>query len=93
MTIFEEPEEYTIASHFLSALIDDDYSSFTYHAESEREEARAIKQFDRWVQDAQAGRSGHWSYPNEEEYYNFKRCDITGLLSDCVTVTFHPIKA
>jgi hypothetical protein len=93
MTIFEEPEEHTIAKDYLCALLYGDYSSFTYYAENEREEARAIKRFDRWVKNTQAGRDGHWSYPDEEEFDNFKRCEISGLMADCTTVTFHPIKA
>jgi hypothetical protein len=92
MTIFEEPEEHTLAKEYLSALINGDYSSFTYHYESEKEETRAIKRFDNWVRDEQADRLGHWTYPDEEEYDNFTRCEITGLQADCVTVTFHPIK-
>jgi hypothetical protein len=94
MTVFEEPEEHTIAKEYLCTLLYGDYSSFTYHFESEKAEARAIKQFDRWVKDAQAGRDGHWTFPDdEEEYDNFERCEICNLMADCVTATFHPIKA
>jgi hypothetical protein len=92
-TIFDEPEEHVIAKDYLSALINGDYSSFAYHYESEHEEARAIKRFDNWVRNEQADRLGHWSYPDEEEHDNYARCEICGLMADCVTVTFHPKKS
>lgn len=93
MTIFDAPEEHTISKDYLSALINGDYSSFTYHYEDEKEEERAVKQFDRWVRNEQADRCGHWTYPDEEEHNNFQCCEITGLMADCVPVTFHPIKS
>lgn len=93
MTIFDEPEEHTIAKDYLSALINGDYSSFTFHSENEKDEARDIKRFDHWVDDAQSDREGHWSHPDEEEYDNFTRCEISGLIADCCTVTFHPVKS
>jgi hypothetical protein len=83
MTIFDEPEEHTIASHFLSALINGDNSGL-----DDQDDAS----FDAWLQSAQSERSGHWSYPDEEEFDNFHHCEITCLFSDCTTVTFHPIK-
>jgi hypothetical protein len=98
-TIFDEPEEYEIASWYLSALINGDYSSFDYYATSEAQSERMIKRFDRWVKNTQDGREGHWSYFSEDDEDEENRekagehlayCDISGKMADCETVVFHP---
>lgn len=70
-------EEFTIAEHYLSALINGDYSGMDDAEESD---------FDSWLQSAQNGRLGHWDCATES---NFMRCDVTGLRADCVTATFY----
>jgi len=91
MTIFSEPEEHFIADCYLSALINGDYSSFDYYYSNEDECQKEIKRFDDWVEEAQAGRQGHWSCPDGDDT-DFVICEIGGLRASCVEVTFHPIK-
>ena len=95
--MFAEPEECEIAGHYLSALINGDYSGLN---------TDECAKFQRWVREAQAGRSGHWSYysedaedengePNEEERAkageHWIRCEVTSLMAMCETVVFHAI--
>ncbi len=99
-TVFGEAEEYQIAEWYLSALINGDYSVFDFYYSDEKRCNRAIENFDNWVKDTQAGRDGHWSYYSEDSEddeereksgKHFLSCDVSGLMSDCEYVVFHPI--
>lgn len=94
MAKFAEPEEYYIAGHYLSALINGDHSGF---------EGTDEQDFDDWLEAAQAGRSGHWGYysseaedengnPDEDERSkageHWRRCEVTGLFALCECVYF-----
>ena len=63
--------EYTIASHFMPAIINDDESGL-----SDKES----KQLDKFMKDLPV--KGHWSMDDEESH--FATDAITGLKSDCV---------
>jgi hypothetical protein len=83
--------EYTIASHFLSALINDDPSGL------EGDEDRQLTEFERAAH-ANAKESGftvgHWDYDSDElDNGNFTYCDVTGLRADCVTLRLMVYKA
>jgi len=84
MTIFGEPEEHYIASWYLSALINGDYTSFDYYDESPTS-------FDWWVKQAQTDRQGHWD-ASQNDTTNFRTDEVSGLMADCVLVTFWPLK-
>jgi hypothetical protein len=66
--------EYTISEHFLSAVINNDYSGLD---DSEHE------LLEQWLDDNSI-RSGHWSVENEER--DFAKCEIINLMSNCVTI-------
>ena len=65
--------EYIIGEHFAPAIINDDYTGL------EDDEHAAL---DAWLDD-NAMHSGHWT--TEGESSDFARCEITGLMSDCIT--------
>jgi hypothetical protein len=97
--VFDEPEEYEISSWYLSALINDDYSSFDYYFPQESKCERAIKRFKRWVKNTANNRIGHWSYFSDESENEEERekagehmafCEVSGQMSSCETVVFHP---
>lgn len=70
---------YTIASHFLPALINGDYTGLEDH------EDLALDAFL-----AEVACKGHWSCA--EEGAGFTRCEVTGLMADCYEVTaYDPI--
>lgn len=71
--------EYTIAAHFLSALINGDFSGFT-NLEQE--------QFNAW-QDTLPIVGGIFDVAEQESF--FGECEICGLFADCMTVrlNFH----
>jgi hypothetical protein len=69
--------EYTIASHFITALINNDYSGFTDQEES---------QFNDWNNTLlQIG--GSFDLVDGEAF--FAECDICGLFADCCLVRIH----
>ena len=79
--------EFRIAEHFLSALINCDYSGLD---DAEQ------KQFDEWRNDACANvregfTVGHWS-DVEGSGEDWGRCDITGLFAMRCTVRLHIFK-
>ena len=86
-----EAEEFWIADYYLSALINGDYSSFDYYFGDESECAREIKRFDKWVERTQAGRSGHWTTPDEPETDEFGECEVTGVRGPVEKVLFVPM--
>lgn len=59
--------EYVIGEHFLSALINDDYSGLSDDDE---------KALDIWLESLDLPQ-GHWDIV--EDSHNFSGCDITGL--------------
>jgi hypothetical protein len=60
--------EFAIGQHFLSALINGDYSGLN---------DKECAQLDDWVAEVQPKGSGHWS--TTEITDEFARCDVTGL--------------
>lgn len=66
--------DYTIGSHFLSALINDDRSGLNDDDE---------KAFHAWL-DEEARPFSHFDVLDNGG--NFARCDVTGLHSDCINV-------
>lgn len=70
--------EFAIGSHYLSALINDDYSGLT---DEESEELDSFYSLE--LHQGNAG--GHWSHDSDGESY-FTVCDISGMRGDCVTV-------
>lgn len=74
---------YTIARHYLPALINGDPSGLT------DQESADLEQFEAQViHDDADGAAGHWSY-DDSDADNFKRCAVSGLDADCVTVTYN----
>jgi len=74
-----EQYEYTIGSHFLSALINGDTSGL-----SDAEE----KELDEWLESL--GHSdGHWATTDDHD--EFGRCDVTDLRSSVETVVYNEV--
>ena len=71
--------EYTIGSHFLSAIVNDDYSGL------DGEDERQLKDFLESLPPAAAG--GVWIVQDDEAH--FARCEVTDLYADCLTVKLH----
>lgn len=72
--------ESCVSSFFLSAIINDDLSGFTDEEEKEYYEFISAA-----VENAkeQGFTVGHWA---DNEPAGFCRCEITGLLTDCVVI-------
>ena len=68
--------EYTVAEHWLSAIINGDYTGLSDEEEN---------QLNDWLDDNQEMAS-HWS---DGESMGFDRCEITGLMSDCIKLIQH----
>jgi hypothetical protein len=66
--------EYTIAEHFAAAIINDDYSGLDDSEESNLRE---------WLNDNEKPYS-HWDIQDDDRH--FARCEITGLMADCITM-------
>ena len=66
--------DYTINEVFASVLITNDYTGL---------EAEELETLDEWI-DNNEMRASHWTV--ESESSDFAKCEITGLLSDCVTI-------
>ena len=71
---------YTIGDHFLPALINGDISGLTDHD---------IDDLERFLS-SDVFLKGHWSVPDCQES-DFARCDISGLLSTCVDMSFYKL--
>lgn len=85
MTMFGEPEEYHIASYWLTYLANADASGL---------EEKEISQFLEWESEVKCGRQGHFCIHTEgdEDWYDdFRRCDICGKFAECYKVSFLPI--
>lgn len=65
--------DYTIGSHFASALINSDYSGLEDHEETA---------LNAWI-DAHEERGAHWDIVGDDT--EFARCEVTDLMGDCVT--------
>lgn len=74
---FNDYYEFKIAGHFLSALINNDFSGFT-----DKEE----EQFNQWFDDLPKVK-GTLDLADDE--YFFDECDICGLYAECYTVRLH----
>ena len=70
--------DYTVSSHFLSAIINDDYSSLS------NEESEQLTKFLSTLPE-----QGHWSVKETESY--FGKCEVTNLASDVVNVEWMEI--
>ena len=66
--------EYTIGSHLASALVNADYSGL------DDNEARDL---DAWLEENEF-RGNHWDIG---ETHEFARCEISGLMGECITAT------
>ena len=70
--------DYTIAGHYLPALINGDESGL------EERESRMLQTFiDSLPEQAKAG---HWSYDNDENGEDLTICDVCGLYAGCYNV-------
>ena len=72
---------YTIGSHFLSAIINADCSGLT------DEDERQLDDFLANLPPAAVG--GVWELQDDEYETDFARCEVTDLMSDCVNVNLH----
>ncbi|MFC6441062.1 hypothetical protein [Bowmanella sp. JS7-9] len=70
---------YYIAKHFITALAYGDTSGLTEYEEL------GLLIFESNLPWA----NGSWEYPTDESHDDFKRCHITGKLSDCALVHYH----
>jgi hypothetical protein len=70
--------EYTIASHYLSALINDDYSGLN------NEETVELNEFIRREYPAGA-KATSWTI-GDDESESFARCSVSGFMANCSTV-------
>jgi len=75
--------DFIISQHFLSALINGDFSGLS---DSDNKD---LLKFESKKQEflPENFSHGHWSYDSEEEP-SFRRCQITGLLSDCIEIEY-----
>ena len=68
--------EYTISKHYLSALINGDYTGL---------ELGDNVEFDSWLESV-SDHAAHWDYDSETLANTwFTRCEVSGLYSDCAT--------
>ena len=74
--------EYVVASHYLSALINGDYSGL------DDDECGHVDDFNNQVTDQ--GEFSH--YDTEGEQIDFAECEISGLMADCVRLVAHYIE-
>ena len=65
--------DYTISSHFASALLNGDYSGL------EDDEEAAL---NAWLEQ-HTMRGGHWDIVGDET--DFRQCEVINLMSDCIT--------
>lgn len=70
--------DYTIAGHYLPALINGDDSGL------EERECKMLQTFiDNLPEQAKAG---HWAYDNDDSGEDFTICDVCGLYAGCYNV-------
>lgn len=68
-----DKNQYEISEHFVGAIINGDYSGL---------EDAEERQLNDWLK-AVAKHNEHWDY--DDSGSDFARCEITGLLSPCLT--------
>lgn len=66
---------YTVSQNYLSAIVNNDYSGV--------EDDEHLEELYQLVEDIG---TGIIDIPEEEEP-SFERCDVSGLFSDCITIT------
>lgn len=75
-----------VASHFLPALINGDWSGMN------TDDEYALNQFNKDVQhlmDRQNVLTWHWSTDADDEGDNFRHCEVTGLKAMCSKLTLN----
>ena len=77
--MFFDQYEYSICGHYLSAIINGDYSGLSDSDEKD------LDSFLHYVGEAHG--SGHWSIDSEEP--SFKRDDVSDLMADCYECTYN----
>lgn len=70
--------KYAVSEHLIPAIINGDYSGL------DDNEDNLLSFF----LDSDIFENGHWAIPDSIES-SFDRCDIIGLYSDCVILTFY----
>jgi len=70
--------EYTVAEHWLSAIINGDYTGLSDQEESD---------LNAWL-DANQESGAHW---DTDGYISFGRDEIGGLMADCVSLIQHVV--
>ena len=70
--------EYTIAGHYLPALINGDDSGL------EERECEILQTFINNL--PEQAKAGHWAYDNDENGEDFTICDVCGLYAGCYNV-------
>lgn len=73
--------EYTIGEHFLSAIINDDYTGLSDNEERELNE---------WLEGVNRPEA-HWDCDSDTET-ELAICEITGYANNCVRITQHIYK-
>lgn len=77
--MFNDYVEYTIAAHFLSAIINQDRTGL------DDDEEQALNEFLSSLFSA----DGCWEIADNDFETHFARCDILDMHVDCVNVNFH----
>lgn len=81
MKIVNDYYDFRISGHFLSAIINGDYSGLT--------DTECI-QLDSFIDDYSLLKNSIWDVDTaEDQDSHFAECDITGLYSDCYSVKLH----
>lgn len=75
-----EKYDYQIAEHYLPALINADVTGL------EPGEDLDLDTFVAWVQ-SEHGAEGHWACPSDDSP-DFRMCEVSGLMSNCQTVSY-----
>lgn len=78
MKLLNDHFEYTIGTHWFSAIINDDYTGLSNEEEN---------QLNRFLSESNNLDDARWQMPENESH--FAICEISGLFSDCYTVKLH----
>jgi hypothetical protein len=78
MTILNDHYEYTIAGHYLTAIVNGDYSGLSDEEEND---------LNRFLSEANNLDNATWDLPEDEPH--FAICEICGLHADCYTVKLY----
>jgi len=78
--------EYIVAKHYLGCLINGDASGLT------AEEVKQIEVFEeenlKLANTIVGFKHGYWSYEADCDNRFFQRCEISGLMSDCLALNY-----